>query len=76
MTAVFVTCCDAGQLMTQGLFPVLPSYFALPVMFSSAVDVRCGLVLPLHSATIALTRYLLKESLVTWTPGWNGVNDA
>ena len=36
MTAVFVTYRDAGQLMTPGLFAVLLSYFALPVVFSSA----------------------------------------
>lgn len=41
MTAVFVIRCDAGQLMTQGLFPVLLSYFALPVMFSSAALWMC-----------------------------------
>jgi len=36
MTAVFVTYRDAGQLLTPGLFAVLLSYFALPVVFSSA----------------------------------------
>ena len=36
MTAVFVTYRDAGQLMTPGLFAVLLSYFALPVVFSTA----------------------------------------
>ena len=36
MTAVFVTYRDAGQLMTPGLFAILLSYFALPVVFFSA----------------------------------------
>ena len=36
MTAVFVTYRDTGQLMTPGLFAILLSYFALPVVFSSA----------------------------------------
>ena len=36
MTAVFVTYRDAGQLLTPGLFAVLLSYFALPVVFTSA----------------------------------------
>jgi len=36
MTAVFVTYRDAGQLLTPGLFAVLLSYFALPVVFASA----------------------------------------
>ena len=36
MTAVFVTYRDMGQLLTPGLFAVLLSYFALPVVFSTA----------------------------------------
>jgi MFS family permease len=36
MTAVFVTYRDLGQLLTPGLFAVLLSYFALPVVFSTA----------------------------------------
>ncbi len=36
MTAVFVTYRDAGQLLTPGLYAVLLSYFALPVVFSTA----------------------------------------
>lgn len=36
MTAVFVTYRDTGQLLTPGLFAVLLSYFALPVVFSAA----------------------------------------
>lgn len=36
MTAVFVTYRDAGQLLTPGLFAVLLSFFALPVVFSTA----------------------------------------
>ena len=36
MTAVFVTYRDTGQLMTPGLFAILLSYFALPVVFSTA----------------------------------------
>ncbi len=40
-TAVFVTSRDAGQLMTPGLFAVLLSYFALPVVFSSAALWMC-----------------------------------
>ncbi len=36
MTAVFVTYRDLGQLMTPGLFAILLSYFALPVVFSTA----------------------------------------
>jgi MFS family permease len=36
MTAVFVTYRDASQLMTPGLFAILLSYFALPVVFFSA----------------------------------------
>ena len=36
MTAVFVTYRDAGQLLTPGVFAVLLSYFALPVVFSAA----------------------------------------
>jgi predicted MFS family arabinose efflux permease len=35
MTAVFVTYRDTGQLLTPGLFAVLLSYFALPVVFFS-----------------------------------------
>jgi ACDE family multidrug resistance protein len=36
MTAVFVTYRDTGQLLTPGLYAVLLSFFALPVVFSSA----------------------------------------
>lgn len=36
MTAVFVTYRDTGLLLTPGLFAVLLSYFALPVVFSTA----------------------------------------
>lgn len=36
MTAVFVTYRDMGQLLTPGLFAVLLSFFALPVVFSTA----------------------------------------
>jgi hypothetical protein len=36
MTAVFVTYRDTGQLLTPGLFAVLLSYFALPVVFATA----------------------------------------
>ena len=36
MTAVFVTYRDLGQLLTPGLFAVLLSYHALPVVFSTA----------------------------------------
>lgn len=36
MTAVFITYRDAGQLLTPGLFAVLLSYFALPVVFATA----------------------------------------
>lgn len=36
MTAVFVTYRDMGQLLTPGLFAVLLSYYALPVVFSTA----------------------------------------
>ncbi|MCP4302776.1 MAG: hypothetical protein GY783_19515 [Gammaproteobacteria bacterium] len=36
MTAVFVTYRDAGQLLTPGLYAVLLSFFALPVVFSTA----------------------------------------
>lgn len=36
MTAVFVTYRDTGQLLTPGLYAVLLSYFALPVVFSTA----------------------------------------
>ena len=36
MTAVFVTYRDTGQLLTPGLYAVLLSYFALPVVFATA----------------------------------------
>jgi MFS family permease len=36
MTAVFVTYRDTGQLLTPGLYAVLLSFFALPVVFSTA----------------------------------------
>jgi MFS family permease len=36
MTAVFVTYRDTGQLLTPGLYAVLLSYFALPVVFGTA----------------------------------------
>lgn len=36
MTAVFSTYRDTGQLLTPGLFAVLLSYFALPIVFSTA----------------------------------------
>ena len=41
MTAVFVTYRDTGHLLTPGLFAVLLSYFALPVVFSSAALWMC-----------------------------------
>ena len=36
MTAVFVTYRDTGQLLTPGLYALLLSYFALPVVFATA----------------------------------------
>jgi hypothetical protein len=36
MTTVFVTYRDTGQLLTPGLYAVLLSYFALPVVFATA----------------------------------------
>jgi hypothetical protein len=41
MTAVFVTYRDTGQLLTPGLFAVLLSYFALPVVFFSGAVWMC-----------------------------------
>lgn len=41
MTAVFVTYRDSGQLLTPGLFAVLLSYFALPVVFFSGALWMC-----------------------------------